>query len=255
MPLIHCITNPISINLCANGVLAVGARPMMAEHPKEATEVVKTADALVVNLGNITDARRRSIRRAARCATKENLPFVLDLVGVACSTFRKKYALRLLAKTKPAILKGNYSEIQAMYQKDYQSSGVDADQALTAQQMCRSAAALSRKYHAVVLASGKEDIVTDGTRTFIIKNGTPSLQTVTGTGCLLGALCGCYLSQAESLWAAITACMVLGIAGELAEDAPGSGSFAVKLMDQLSTLDLRTWGQAFNLQEQDHEAI
>ena len=34
-PLIHCITNPISINHCANAILALGGRPIMAEHPRE----------------------------------------------------------------------------------------------------------------------------------------------------------------------------------------------------------------------------
>ena len=87
-PLIHCITNPISIHGCANMILAVGARPMMAEHPLEVEEITKTAGALMLNLGNITDVRIESMKRSARTAAKEGIPVLLDLVGVSCSKIR-----------------------------------------------------------------------------------------------------------------------------------------------------------------------
>ena len=60
-PLIHCITNPISIHDCANIILAAGGRPIMAEHPVEVTEITSHAQSLALNLGNITDARMKSM--------------------------------------------------------------------------------------------------------------------------------------------------------------------------------------------------
>ena len=110
-PVVHCITNPISINLCANGVLAVGAKPIMAEHPLEVAEITKTADVLVLNLGNITDARIRSIKISAKIAHEHNIPFVIDAVGVACSQLRRNLIRELLKEIKPTAIKGNYSEI------------------------------------------------------------------------------------------------------------------------------------------------
>ena len=114
-PLIHCITNPISINQCANGILAIGARPMMAEHPREAAEITRTAGALMLNLGNITDARMESMLICAKTANEAGIPILPDAVGISCSTLRREYVTDLLNTATPTVIKGNYSEIQAMY--------------------------------------------------------------------------------------------------------------------------------------------
>lgn len=248
-PLIHCITNPISIHQCANAILAVGARPMMAEHPKEVREITATADALVLNLGNITDARMDSMRISAETAKERQIPTVLDAVGVACSALRREYALDLLETAPPAVLKGNYSEINALCHGDYHSSGVDADSDLTVLAMDRAAVELARRYHTVVLASGKTDIVTDGVHMAHIHNGTPRLAEITGTGCMLGALTGAYLSAGDPMDAAATACVALGICGQLAESAPGNGSFQVALLDALSTMSDKILQETMNMEE------
>lgn len=235
-PLIHCITNPISINQCANAVLAVGARPIMAEHPAEAEEITATARALMLNLGNITDARMESMRLSARAAQNRHIPVLLDAVGVACSRLRRGYIRKLLQEATPAVIKGNYSEIHALYRENYRSSGVDADAALDVQTLDRTAMELARAYHTVILASGRVDIITDGKRLVHVKNGNPQLSGITGTGCMLGALTAAYLSVQPDMDAAVTACVVLGICGQLAETDRGSGSFQVNLMDKLSTV-------------------
>lgn len=235
-PLIHCITNPISIHQCANAILAVGARPMMAEHPKEVREITETADALLLNLGNITDVRMDSMRISAETAKELHIPAVLDAVGVACSALRREYAFDLLRAAPPVVLKGNYSEIKALCHVDYRSAGVDSDRDLTVSAMDCAAAELARRYHAVILASGKTDIVTDGVRLVHIHNGTPRLSEITGTGCMLGALAAAYLSAGSPLDAAVEACEVLGICGQLAETVQGSGSFQAALLDALSTV-------------------
>ena len=235
-PLIHCITNPISINQCANGILAIGARPMMAEHPKEVREITETAGALMLNLGNITDARMESMKISMLTAKEKNIPVMLDAVGIACSKLRRDYIAELLEIGIPTVIKGNYSEVYALYHDAYRSSGVDADASINTESISHAAAELARKYHTTILASGKTDIVTDGTRIVQVKNGTSQLSAVTGTGCLLGALCGAYLAVCADMNAAVTACAVLGICGQLAETPKGSGSFMVNLMDALSTL-------------------
>lgn len=235
-PLIHAITNPISINQCANAILAVGASPIMAEHPSEVAEICVRSKALVLNLGNITDVRMESMQIAAEAAVQYGIPCVTDAVGVACSTLRRKFLLGLLEKYPTAIIKGNYSEIYALYDSAYCAEGVDAKSDTGAESAAEAAKGLAHRYGAVVLASGAEDIVCDGTEQIRVKNGTSRLATVTGTGCMLGMLCGVYLSVCRNFRAAVTACAVLGICGELADVAAGSGSFMAGLLDRLSDL-------------------
>ena len=235
-PLIHCITNPISINQCANGVLAVGARPMMAEHPLEVAEITQTADALVLNIANITDVRMQSVKISAQTAQSNNIPFIIDAVGVACSELRRNFTVDFLKEYKPTAIKGNYSEIYALLDDRYNCAGVDADEALKPENVSSAAVKLAQKHNAIVLASGKTDIVTDGKTTVYINNGVPQLAQITGTGCLLGMLCGCYLAVDSSINAVVTACAVLGISGELSKTEKGNGTFFVNLMDNLSVL-------------------
>ena len=242
-PLIHCITNPISINQCANAILAVGGRPIMAEHPKEVAEITRTAQGLMLNLGNITDVRMEAIRISGETAFREGIPMLLDAVGIACSGLRRSYIQELLTLVTPTAIKGNYSEILALYQDSYRCSGVDAEASLETATVDRCAVALAREKHTMILASGKVDIVTDGNRLVHIHNGTPQLSAVTGTGCMLGALCAATLSAETSLDAIIAACAALGISGENAQTSRGNGTFLVNLMDALSTLsaeDIRT---------------
>lgn len=235
-PLIHCITNPISIQQCANAIIAVKGRPIMAEHPKEVREITQMADALMLNLGNLTDVRMESMRISSQAAKEKRIPILLDAVGIACSTLRRDYAYDLIRTAMPTIIKGNYSEINALYCAAYRFSGVDADAALDVQTLDKVAVCLARRYHTVILASGKVDIVTDGSRVIHVKNGTQQLSEITGTGCVLGALAAAYLSVASDVDAAVTACIVLGICGQLSETERGSGTFLQNLMDELSTV-------------------
>lgn len=254
-PLIHCITNPISIHQCANAILAVGARPIMAEHPKEVREITDTADVLMLNLGNITDARMASMGISAQAAKEKHIPILLDAVGIACSELRRDYIRDLIKTVTPTVVKGNYSEINALYHEAYRSSGVDADAALDIQALDRAAVELARAYHTVILASGKVDIVTDGTRLVHIQNGTPQLSRITGTGCILGALGAAYLSVRPGLDAAVTACVMLGICGQLSETARGSGSFMMNLMDALSTVTDADIQQYLDMEEMEIEEL
>lgn len=248
-PMIHCITNPISINQCANAILAVGARPMMAEHPKEVAEITRTAGSLMLNLGNITDARMESILLSAETAKEQGIPFLLDAVGIACSTLRREYVKTLLNRAIPTVIKGNYSEILALYRESYRCSGVDADTSLDIRTVDHAAVSLARSLGTIILASGGVDIVTDGNRHYHVHNGTPQLSQITGTGCLQGALCGAYLSAKPGLEAVLTGCAVLGICGELVRTDRGSGTFLCNLMDALSTLTDADIEQHLKLEE------
>ncbi len=235
-PLVHCITNPISINQCANSVLSIGARPVMAEHPLEVAQITSTAQSVVLNLGNITDVRMESMMISSAVASENDIPCIIDLVGVACSELRRNFAYKLIENNAPLLIKGNYSEINAIYNSDYRSTGVDSDVSLDLNSITDMAVMLAEKYGTIILASGKTDIITDGKRVVYIKNGTPALAEITGTGCMLGALCGCYLSVCRCIEGVVTSCAVLGICGELSVTDKGNGSFMLKLIDNLSVL-------------------
>ena len=234
--LIHCITNPISINQCANVILAVGCRPIAAEHPLEVKEITKTSKALLLNLGNITDVRMESMKISAQTASKIGIPIVLDAVGVACSELRRKFAHEIIDSFSPTVIKGNYSETAALFDSSYTSSGVDSDRSLNIDYIQDISHILSEKYGGIILASGRCDIVTDREKSVLINNGSPQLSQLTGTGCMLGALTAAYLSESPDTAAAVLACAVQGICGELAQTPNGPGSFSAKLFDKLSTL-------------------
>lgn len=234
-PIIHCITNPISINQCANSILSLGARPTMAEHPKEVKEITSTASSLLINLGNITDARKKSFYISINTAKKKKIPTTIDLVGVCGTSFRRKLAKKLIGKN-PTLIKGNYSEIKSIVDNRYLFPGVDSDETLNENEVIESALKLSRKFGSIVLASGKNDIVTDGNRVCIIKNGVSQLAEVTGTGCMLGAICATILSVQSSFESVIYACALMGVCGEEAESEKGNGTFLIKLIDNISAI-------------------
>ncbi len=223
----------------------------MAEHPKEVYEITATASAVMLNIANITDARMESIKISALCCKENNIPFVLDIAGYACSSLRREYVDALLNAAVPDIIKGNYSEIKSLY-GGYTSAGVDSEDISIAETE-RVSAILSRKYKTVILASGRTDIITDGNRLFRIFNGMSQLGRITGTGCMQGALCGAFLSVSEPLCSALTAAVVMGVCGELAGTDRGNGSFMVNFMDNLSTITDREVEEKIRTEEKSVE--
>lgn len=256
-PLIHCITNPISINDCANILLAIGARPIMAEHPDEVAEITAIAKGLALNLGNITDARMASMKISAGAAKDKGIPFVLDLVGLSCSRLRQKYAKELLQIAVPDIIKGNISELRTLLGlPTTPGMGVEAGQKemVTRENALEYAKIFqkqAREYHTLLLATGPIDLVVSSEEAYIIANGSNALASITGTGCMNNVLAGACLagvhgisSQAtNNTLAAILSCLLLGIAGENIQDIylnQGPGSFHYSLMDSISKLTPQT---------------
>lgn len=217
--LVHCITNPISINQCANIVIAAGANPIMAEHPDEVAEITKMSDALLINTGNITDTRMKSFKISANTANNLNIPIIIDIVGASCSTLRLNYIKNFLKDYKVDIIKGNMSEIKALLGYNYSSHGIDVSEndKINDSNLKNSvliAKNLAQKYNTTVMITGKYDIIADFKSSFVIRNGNSNLSKLTGTGCMLGALTAVYMKFLKSLNAAILACVYLSIAGD-----------------------------------------
>lgn len=235
-PLIHCITNPISINDCANFVLSAGAKPFMAEHPAEVGEITASADALALNIANITDARLRSIEISAKTAADKNIPSIIDAVGVSCSKFRYDYIKNLLEDTKVSAIKGNIAEIRALLGKKTKTVGIDVAEKPDFDECVLSAAELAKKYRCTVLASGEKDIITDGARVYTAANGKSEMSLVTGTGCVLNVLCAVYMSVSAPLTACVAAAVILGLCGELSCSTSGMASYRANMLDKMYTL-------------------
>lgn len=252
--LIHCITNPISINQCANTVLALGNKPVMAEHPQEVFDITKTSASLLVNLGNITDARMKSIKISMKAAKQKSIPVVFDMVGISCSKLRKSYTQRLLKKYTPDVIKGNYSEIYALYKDEYKSKGVDSE-SIDINEITKAAVCLAGIFNCVVLASGKTDIVASNEEYVYIKNGVKQLSDITGTGCMLGTLVATLVSVNPAYIGTILACSILGIAGEQAEISGKNGIFQTNLIDELSSFAIQDLKEKIRLEEYVNETV
>ena len=244
-PLVHAITNYVTINDCANVLLACGASPIMADDPGEVAEITATCAGLVLNLGTLHQHTIPAMVSAGQTANALGHPVVLDPVGVGASALRTDTARMLLEKVCFSVIRGNVSEIKALALGHSHAHGVDASGADVGdplEQTLALAQTLARQQGAVVAITGATDVVTDGSRTYCIHNGHPFLSRVTGTGCMLSALIGAYVSASpqQVLEATAAAVCTMGVCGELAfarmTPQDGNGSYKTYLMDALCTL-------------------
>lgn len=215
-PLVHCIVNPVAANDCANAVLAMGAKPVMAEHEGECAEITTASKALSINLGGINEGKMAAIEVSAQAAYENNIPIAADLVGVGCSRVRLEFAWKIMEKYRPAIVKGNLSEICAVCGLEHRAKGVDCDDETDIRAAAKSAVNGAKRFNTVFMITGKTDIITDGTHICAIENGNRLMSLVTGTGCVLGAVTGCFLSVTDPFFSAVSAAVTMGLAGEYA---------------------------------------
>ncbi|MDO4459033.1 MAG: hydroxyethylthiazole kinase [Clostridia bacterium] len=235
-PVTHCITNPVVTNDSANALLAVGAKPIMAEHPDEMPDIVRVADAELLNLGCINESKMKAMINAGTASLKKDIPVVLDLVGVSCSTLRRDFAKRLISEVKPKIIKGNYSEIYSVLGMNADSKGLESLTGLN-EKAVEKLKCFAEKHNAVILATGKQDLIVSKDEIYICGNGTARLSLVTGTGCIVGALTAAYSACGDYTASALLAVSEMGICGELCENIRGLGSFRVGLIDALSEFE------------------
>ncbi|HEX6058924.1 MAG TPA: hydroxyethylthiazole kinase [Gemmatimonadaceae bacterium] len=235
-PLVHNITNYVSMDVAANVLLAAGASPVMAHAIEEVEAFVEMSGALVVNIGTLSEAWVRAMHRAASRAAAIGTPWVLDPVGVGATAYRTTVAGEL-ARHRPTVVRGNASEILALAGEAGETKGVDSTKGVDAAR--EVAAALARRLGCVVAATGKVDFVTDGTRARTVANGDPLMTKVTALGCSASALVGAFLAVTpDPLEATAQALAFVGLAGEIgARGAAGPGSFRVAFMDALQTID------------------
>ena len=234
-PIIHHINNYVTAGFCADIALAAGASPVMAEDPREMREMTGGADALVLNLGMISEVKERAMREAAKTAQLKKIPVVLDPVGVMSSTLRLDFALELLRLGLVSIVRCNHAEAQALLDERAQGRGLDASGADDPKYM-RLAQELARKYNVTVALTGATDYVSDGKRALALQGGNPLLRRITGSGCMTTTLVACCAAVAEDkLVAAALGLVIMGQAAEVAagllEPKDGPGMFRARLSD------------------------
>ena len=243
-PLIHHITNYVTMNDCANIVLAVGGSPIMANDPAEVEEVTSAASALVLNMGTPNAINLESMIAAGKVANEKKVPVVFDPVGAGLTSFRRAISSKILDHIKPDVIRGNMAEIMYLSGLNGCSKGVDF-QAADGNGI-GIAKNLAKGLGCIVALTGKEDVVTDGRAVYLINNGTEALSRVTGTGCMTSSLVGIFCSVTRDyLLAAAAGVMSMGIAGQLAFAAlsagEGIGTFKIKLFDNIYHLGSETF--------------
>lgn len=240
-PLIHAITNPLAINMVANAILFQHAKAICAEHPEEMGDIVPISKALSLNLGNITDARIKSIELSSKLANENNIASIIDLVGIGASKLRYDFSQKLLKNYKYDIIKGNSSEILALSEKGSNAKGIDVGEkdkisSENIKEMVKIASNLSQKYQSTVLITGAFDILVKDKTYYIIENGCEELSQITATGCMLTGLISVFLSVTDSISASLLGLLILEISAEMAKkDKPYS--FFVSLMDNIGTIE------------------
>jgi hydroxyethylthiazole kinase len=251
-PLVHHITNYVTVNDCANMTLAIGASPVMADDIGEVEEMVSFASSLVINIGTLNTRSIESMIAAGKKAQEKGIPIVFDPVGVGATKLRTASAKRIIEEVRPAVIRGNMSEIKILAGLDADIKGVDSVSGEEDGEMV--ARELSKKLDCIIAITGKRDIIAQGDRICRIDNGHAILSQVTGTGCMATSLIACFCGVASDLFiGAAAGVTVMGLAGELAKKAlqtgEGIGTFRVRLFDAVWSMtveDIRKGGRVIH---------
>ena len=247
-PLVHCITNYVTVNDCANALLACGGSPIMSDEPKDVRDIQTICGGLVLNIGTLNEHTIAGMHEAAKRATELGHPIVLDPVGAGASALRTETAGALLDAYDVTVIRGNMSEMKALAGAASTTRGVDVnpDDAVTDDNLAECAAfakALSAKTGAVIAITGAIDIVADTDHAYAIRNGVPVMGKITGAGCMLTCVTAAYaVANPENTTEAVVAAIAgMGIAGEMArarmQPVDGNASFRTYLIDALFNMN------------------
>jgi hydroxyethylthiazole kinase len=236
-PLVHHITNWVTIYDCANITRVIGALPVMAHSKEESADMASMASALVLNIGTLTPPLVESMKLAAKAANKKQIPIVLDAVGVGATSLRDEKAFELLDRARIDIIKGNSSEIAKLAGENVVTKGVEATKVEA--DLISIAKKLAKQRGATVVVTGKDDIIANNAETYVVKNGHKMMSSIVGTGCMAASVIGSFAAiEKNYAKAAASALACFGIAGELAaKGAKGPGTFKEKFYDELYNLD------------------
>lgn len=244
-PLVHHITNYVTVNDCANITLSIGASPVMADDIHEVDAMTSIASSLVINIGTLNSRTVECMLKAGKKANELGIPVILDPVGAGATPYRTKVAKTIMDNIELAVIRGNLSEIKTLYGINTKTRGVDSlDDTSIKDELEKGkllAKEFSKRVGSIIAITGAVDIVTDGNIIYTVENGHKIMSKITGTGCMCSSLIGSYLGTHEdNLLAALSGVVSMGISGELAyeslKEGEGTGTFKVRLMDNIYNL-------------------
>ena len=247
-PLVHCITNYVTVNDCANALLASGGSPIMSDEPADVADITAICGGLVLNIGTLNARSIEAMHVAGARAAELGHAIVLDPVGAGASALRTDTAGELLDELPVRVVRGNMSEVKALAGASAATRGVDVnpDDVVTEENLAASAAFardLAARSGAVVAVTGAIDIVADADRAFAIRNGSPLMGRITGAGCMLTCVCAAFAvaNPQALLESQVAAVAGMGLAGQQAAGRmggmDGNGSFRTYLLDALYRLN------------------
>jgi hydroxyethylthiazole kinase len=236
-PLIHHLTNWVTIYDCANIVKVFGASPVMAHAREEVAEMAGIASALVLNIGTLTSDFVDAMILAGKSANQKGIPVVLDVCGAGATKFRDDKCFEILDMIRVSIIKGNSSEIARMAGENVQTKGVDAS--TVEKNLQDIARGLAKERNCTVVITGKEDIVADEKRVVLVKNGHPMMANIVGTGCMATSVIGTFAAvEKDCVLAAVAGLVCYEVAAEIAAaQTRGPGSFKERFFDAAYNLD------------------
>lgn len=191
-PLVHCITNSVVTNFTANGLYAIGASPVMSDEPKDVSDMVAISNALLLNIGTLNKNSVEAMFIAGKKANELKIPVVLDPVGVGATSYRKEVTRELLESIKFDVIRCNPGELATIAGVQWQAKGVDSGEG--EMDLPTTAKKVAKQFDTIVIVTGESDFITDGEAEFWTSGGCEFMTQVTGTGCLLSAICAATLS-------------------------------------------------------------
>ncbi|WP_208559746.1 hydroxyethylthiazole kinase [Marinilactibacillus kalidii] len=255
-PLVQCITNEITCESMANALLYIGAKPIMADDTREFEQLFKQTDALLINLGHLSEKRQESMIEASRYARVVSKPSVVDLVGYGVSDIRNQVSLSIV-ENQPTVVKGNTSELRKFCQLASRGRGVDGDtldqKEASLNELIDALKEISKDYsNTVFLATGPKDVVVSGERVALLSNGVEELDRFTGTGDIVGALIAALLGDGQEPFdAVIGAVSYFNLCGEKAKiKSEGLAEFRFQTLNHLSLLMAENWVESVKGREQ-----
>ncbi|MCI5792197.1 MAG: hydroxyethylthiazole kinase [Lachnospiraceae bacterium] len=247
VPLVHNITNYVTVNDVANILLACGASPIMSDEPEDVVDITSICGGLNINIGTLNKHSVEGMFRAGRKAAELGHPILLDPVGAGASTLRTDTATRLMEELPLTVIRGNISEIKTLAHGSGTTKGVDADVAdavteETLPQAIEFVKAFAKKSNAVIAITGAIDLVADAKRCFVIRNGRAEMGKITGTGCQLSGMMTAFITANKDnvLEAAAAAVCAMGLAGEIGwahmQAGDGNSTYRNRIIDAICNM-------------------
>ena len=251
VPLVHNITNYVTVNDVANVLLAAGGSPIMSDEPEDVEDITTICGGLNINSGTLNKQTIEGMFRAGRKAAELGHTILLDPVGAGASSLRTNTAVKLMDEIKFTVIRGNISEIKTLALGSGTTKGVDADVAdavtdETLDSAVKFVKDFAKKADAVVAITGAIDLVSDGDKCYVIRNGRPEMGRITGTGCQLSALTTAFVvaNPDNKLEAAAAAVCTMGLAGEIGwsrmQDGDGNSTYRNRIIDAIFNMDAET---------------